>query len=147
MIINTDIVRRADLVIRRGNSFNKVFNVIDANGAPFIFTDYSASLEVYTSASDQVPNLVFESGDGLNLSLGTITLTKTADQLSTFRDRSYLYYLWVTDADGFKRLWLNGRFIVHEGVCDNFTDGINIEVNSLVINTNGNPINLTIKTD
>lgn len=136
--ISVDISRRLDIIMRKAETFSKIIRVINEDLTDFDFTDYSASLKVYTGPTDRTPQLVFDYSGGLTLSSGQILLEK--DETETdIRRRDYIYFLWVTYPDDTIKLWLNGKVIVNEGLYDNGD-----EDTSLTINIDGSPITLEI---
>lgn len=135
-----DISRRLDIVIRRGNTFEKEITVENEDGTPFDFTGYTGELVVVTNVDDRTPNLSFTAVNGLTLSEGKIKLYKTATQLKGFRDNSYMYFLKLTYPDSSVYLWLNGKFEVNEELYDNQQESLA----DLTIYLEGQPVILSI---
>lgn len=126
-----------DIHVRYGASINRVFDVkIKSSGLPFNFSGYTALLEVYTSEVDKTPNLTFSTSDGILATPGKITLSKPNTVWDVkLRRRSYIYFLWLTDSNNNKELWLNGKWIVEDSVnsYQNITTAIEIDTANSVL--------------
>src|SRR5690606_30365861 len=115
--INLDRSKRYDLRVRRGATIKKTILVKDQAGDDFDLTGWSAELQVVVSPSDETPNLLFDESDGLSLSAGALSILKPHTIWDAkLRRREYYYYLWMTNPDGERELWLNGKFIINEGL-------------------------------
>jgi hypothetical protein len=120
-----------DIYVRFGSTIDRAIDVKKkADGTPYDFTDHTAVLEVYTSETDKTPNLIFNAADGILGTAGKITLSKSNSIWTpSMRRRSLIYFLWVTDAAGNKELWLNGKWIVEDGVSSRQNASTILEVN------------------
>lgn len=128
------------MVVRKGATLEKKILVKNqADLSAFDFTGWEAEMHVYTSPADRHPNLVFGDTEGLTLSNGEIELKKSAAIMERFRRHDLIYFLWLTDPEGKKSLWLNGIFRINEGLYD---DPGSTE--QLLITTEGNPVTLLI---
>lgn len=139
-VLSLDNSRRMDIKVRRGQTIDKTILVKNASDASdFDFTGWAATLSVYSGVTDQSADLVFSDGAGLELSEGEITLTKTSAQMSKYRRHDFIYFLWMTSPSGARKLWLNGLFIVHEGLYDDDTDP-----SQILISLSGDGVTLSI---
>jgi hypothetical protein len=139
--VSADISKLLKITSRRGDTFNMDINVNNMDGSPYDFTGHTVTLDVFTSAADQSANLSFASGSGLTLSTGQITLLKTVSEMNPLRRGDRLYFLRVTFPDGYKKLWLNGPFVVNEGVYN--STGSNNEA-TLTIRSGGDVVNISV---
>jgi hypothetical protein len=130
-----DLARQKKMPIRvnRGQEINFSINVDDAEGDSYDFTDHTAELLVYNSFSKtDTPEFEIE----VTLSSGLMSFYREA---ITRKKRDLVYQLWVTDATGYRQVWLNGEFIVlSEEV--NHEDG----EDTIIISPSGDNITLTL---
>jgi hypothetical protein len=126
--LTLDISKRLDIRARKNQAIDKTFAVKNPDGTGFDFTDYTATMEVFTGPSDTVPNLTFT----VTLATGELRIQLAANKIK--RNSTYIYFLKLNGI-----LWLNGRFIINEGL---YEQGESTE--SLVINSEGTPITITI---
>lgn len=138
--IYIDNSRRRDIVCRKGATFSKTITVLNSDASDYNFTGKTVTLEVYSSPADRTANLTFSSGAGLTLASGEIQLLKTAAQMSAMRRQDSIYQLWITHETGVKELWLNGYFVVNEGINDTPEDS----TDSITVNTSGDQITINV---
>jgi hypothetical protein len=106
-----------DIYVRFGQTINRVISVVKEDGESFDFEGYTAVLEVYSSTTDKTPNLTFTEDDGILDLEGAISLVKpNTIWTPKMHRRPFVYFLWVTDPEGNKELWLNGRWIVEDSI-------------------------------
>lgn len=126
--LSLDISRRLDIRARKNQAIDKTLVVKNPDGSNFDFTGYTATMEVFTGPSDTVPNITFT----VTLASGELRIQLAANKIK--RDSTYIYFLKLNGI-----LWLNGRFIINEGL---YEQGESTE--TLVINSEGTPITITI---
>lgn len=117
-VLQLDGSRRMDIHVRRGATINKTVAVVhEDSGEDYSFAGKTGSLEVYSTESDAIPNLLFNAANGLVLEDGSFTLSKPSTIWTPkMRRRKYIYFFWLVDEDEVKELWLNGYFVIEEGV-------------------------------
>lgn len=134
--ITTDISKRLDIIARKAETFSKTIQVLNNDGTGFVFTNYSAQLVVMSYMASITPVLIFELGSGLTLSTGQILLEKDNSEM-LINPKDYVYFLKITDPSDNINTWLNGKFIINQGMFD----GVN-HADDIVLEINGSPVTL-----
>lgn len=138
---SVDKAKRLDIYCRKDGSFERTLLVKNASDdSDYDFTGHTVEFFVVDSWF-KTPRLTLTDGDGLTVATGSIQIEIEAADLNIKKEDLY-YFLWVTDADNKKYVWLNGRFIVNHQLFDGVTSTDEISVND-----SPSPINIIISAD
>jgi hypothetical protein len=104
------------IVYRRGDTFALYFPVTNADGSVYDLTGHTVTFDICSAPSVTASNLSFNTGNGLTLSTGLVTLSKSYSLMNVLRRGQWWVYMTVTYPDGTRTLWVNGQLIINEGI-------------------------------
>jgi len=113
-ILDLDGSVQSNLILRKGQTLDKIFQVLDIDGQYYDFTGHTVTAEAFSGPADIVPNIQFT----VTTALGQIRIQMSAAEMARYRRRALIWFLWVTFPGGAKRLWVNGNLQVNEGTHD-----------------------------
>lgn len=126
-VINTDISRKLDIVMRKGDTFILNLEVLDSELSPFNLTNYKVKMSIVKSRAMR-PLITIYGNDyheGLNFIINTeglIAINVPSSITETWKEGEYIYDISLTaiglggDIEEVKTTWLNGKFIVNPDI-------------------------------
>ena len=124
---NLDIAQRLDITCRKGDSFQLLFNVKDADGALVDFTTFTdfqmdvrdTDFEIDVRPTDEdsgTPVLTFAYSDFAASNLGVLTATKSYTDMESVEAGTFVYDLQATDGGAVRTTWFYGLFTIIDDV-------------------------------
>lgn len=115
---NLDIAQRLDITCRKGDSFQLLFNVKDADGALVDFTTFTDfQMDVRETDDDTgTPILEFLNADFVGTAEGTLTASKSFSDMAAVQSGTFVYDIQVTDGNAVRTTWFYGLFTIIDDV-------------------------------
>ena len=102
---------------KQGRVFRKRFQLTDAGGTPFVWTGYTASMQVRTKASDNRELLALTSGSGITLEAdGWVQIEASGVLMAAVPAGTHVYDFVLHEPGGEPVDLFGGPFVVEQGV-------------------------------
>jgi len=115
---NLDIAQRLDITCRKGDTFELIITIKDANGTALDLTTY-ADFEMDVRPTDEdtgTPILTFTNSDFTATAQGILTATKSFTDMGAVESGTFVYDLQATDGSSVRTTWFYGLFTIIDDV-------------------------------
>ena len=115
---NLDIAQRLDITCRKGDTFELIITIKDANGTALDLTTY-ADFEMDVRPTDEdtgTPILTFTNSDFAATASGILTATKSFTDMAAVESGTFVYDLQATDGSSVRTTWFYGLFTIIDDV-------------------------------
>ena len=115
---NLDIAQRLDITCRKGDTFELIITIKDANGTALDLTTY-ADFEMDVRPTDEdtgTPILTFTNSDFTATAQGILTATKSYTDMAAVESGTFVYDLQATDGSSVRTTWFYGLFTIIDDV-------------------------------
>lgn len=115
---NLDIAQRLDITCRKGDTFELIITIKDANGTALDLSTY-ADFEMDVRPTDEdtgTPILTFTNSDFTATAQGILTATKSFTDMGAVESGTFVYDLQATDGSSVRTTWFYGLFTIIDDV-------------------------------
>ena len=115
---NLDIAQRLDITCRKGDTFELIITIKDANGTALDLSTY-ADFEMDVRPTDEdtgTPILTFTNSDFTATAQGILTATKSYTDMAAVESGTFVYDLQATDGSSVRTTWFYGLFTIIDDV-------------------------------